>query len=188
MRRSLLLAPVLALALGAPARGADSDAAFVAKAANSGMLEVELGDYAAKNALDPDVRAFGTHMSADHAKANHELTTLAESEGIAVDKELDAEHAQALSKLTAEKGADFDRDYAAFMVKAHQDAVATFQAKAAEHGSALDKWAATTLPTLESHLSMARDLDRQVNRTGATETPPPTSVDERNGAGPQLLP
>jgi putative membrane protein len=60
------------------------------------------------------------------------------------------------SKLTGEK---FDREYAGHMVKDHEKAVALFE-KQAKNGDAaeLKDFASKTLPTLQEHLKMARDL------------------------------
>src|SRR3569623_1899394 len=51
----------------------DDVADFAVKAANGGLMEVQLGEYAAKNASDKSVKDFGSMMVKDHTKANDEL-------------------------------------------------------------------------------------------------------------------
>ena len=50
---------------------------FAMKAANGGMMEVELGRMAQEKGMSKDVKEFGAMMVADHSKANDELKTLA---------------------------------------------------------------------------------------------------------------
>lgn len=57
----------------------DDEAAFIKTAALGGMMEVTGGQYAAKNASDPQVKAFGQKMVTDHSKANAEIAVLAKN-------------------------------------------------------------------------------------------------------------
>ena len=57
------------------------------------------------------------------------------------------------------KGEKFDHEYSEHMIKDHESAVKLFQ-KQAKDGDAkeLKDFAAKTLPTLEEHLKMSRNL------------------------------
>jgi putative membrane protein len=147
--------------LAAPAF-AGSDAEFLKDAANGGMLEVKLGEHAERNAASPDVKAFGKRMVDDHSKANRELAALASKEGIAIPTELDEEHAAMAKKLLAEAGPTFDRDYMAMMVEDHEAVVKAFKDEAKDGKTDVDRWAAQTVPTLESHLAMARNVEKKL--------------------------
>jgi putative membrane protein len=62
-------------------------------------------------------------------------------------------------ELKEKTGKDFDQSYDQIQVKAHEDAVALFEAYAREGDNAdLKKWAAATLPHLKQHLKMAQKL------------------------------
>jgi putative membrane protein len=64
-----------------------------------------------------------------------------------------------LDELKGKSGKDFDQSYDQIQVKAHEDAVALFEAYAREGDNAdLKKWAAATLPHLNQHLKMAQKL------------------------------
>jgi putative membrane protein len=64
-----------------------------------------------------------------------------------------------LDEMKAKNGKDFDASYDQTQVKAHQDAVALFEAYAkGGDNSELKGWASRTLPNLREHLSMAEKL------------------------------
>jgi putative membrane protein len=159
-----------ALALGAaPALAEKSDAEFAKHAASDGMLEVQLGKYAATNGRDPAVRQFGERMTRDHQQANEELKKAAAEAGLTLPSELVPEHQQKLAELTALEGAEFDRRYMDAMVMGHEKEVEEFQEQA-QGDSPVDLWAKRTVPTLQGHLDMARDIQAQTTR-GASMPP-----------------
>jgi putative membrane protein len=162
------LAASALLALGAPALAAEPDARFVEEAASGGMLEVQLGKYAAEHAADADVRAFGERMARDHGKANQELKTVAQGAGLTVPTQMSEDHRGQLEDLTKLRGADFDKAYMDAMVEDHEDDVDAFRAQAEEKKSAIDSWAAKTVPTLEAHLAEAKRVAEQVGARGET--------------------
>jgi putative membrane protein len=135
------------------------DAAFVKDAGQDGHAEVELGKLAQKNGSSPAVKEFGQRMVTDHSKAGAELAIIAKKLGITPPSAPSDKHIAELKKLAAHKGDKFDDEYAQLMVDAHQTAVTLFQ-KEAKQGEAkeLRDFAAKTLPMLEEHLKMAREL------------------------------
>jgi putative membrane protein len=65
-----------------------------------------------------------------------------------------------LSKLS---GAEFDRAYMRQMVKDHEDAVKLFQRESTRGKDAeLKAWAGKTLPALQEHLRLAREINTRV--------------------------
>jgi putative membrane protein len=162
--RIRFLALLASALLSAPALAAD-DKTFVEKAASGGIMEVKLGEHAAANAAHPDVRAFGKRMAADHGKANQELATVAKAQGIAVPSVMNEEHAKMALDLMAKSGAAFDGPYMEMMVADHEKDVAAFQAQAKDGETDVDRWAAKTVPTLESHLAQARDIEKKLGDT-----------------------
>jgi putative membrane protein len=135
------------------------DRAFMTKAASGGMLEVTLGADAAKRGTHPDVKAFGNHMVRDHGKANDELKELAAKKGVVLPAEMNEEHKELVEKLSKLSGAKFDAEYASEMVDDHEEDIKEFKEAASEAKDAdLRAWAAKTVPILEGHLTMAKDL------------------------------
>jgi putative membrane protein len=153
------------LAFGAPAWGATDDADFVKTAANAGMMEVELGRHAAQHAADPEVRAFGERMVADHGKANQELKDVAKRAGLTVPGQMDSEHRDKAQKLSKLRGAEFDKAYMDEMVKGHEHVVGAFEEQAKDSQTEVDRWAAKTLPTLQAHLKQAEKVAERVEDT-----------------------
>ena len=168
----LLAAAALAIGLTnaqvAAASQADSD--FVKEAASGGKMEVKLGQYAAKNAADAQVNRFGERMVADHGKANAELTKICERAAIEVPKDTATKHDAMVDRLTALKGAEFDRAYMDAMVEDHEHDVEAFReaAKSAENAE-VKQFAQKTLPTLEEHLKMAKEIDARLEKGAAAK-------------------
>jgi putative membrane protein len=161
MRHTLLILVVLALGFTGRAWAADpnrGDRDFVEKAAMGGMMEVELGRHASEHASNPAVRAFAQRMVTEHSKANAELTAVAKQQGIPVPAAMDDKHRKEISKLTEKRGTDFDEAYMKQMVDDHETDVDAFRDQAKEGKTEIDRFAAKTLPTLESHLTQAKSV------------------------------
>jgi putative membrane protein len=160
----LAFASLLALAT-ATAQAADAivpgaDAAFMKQAAENGHAEVESSKLALGKTTDAGVKAFAQQMVDDHTKAGNELNALAQSKGVTIPAEPSMAQRAKIKLMQAQDGASFDRRYAStFGVSAHEDTVKLFR-KEAQGGkdAEVKAWAAKTLPTLEHHLSMSKDL------------------------------
>lgn len=126
--------------------------AFMMEAASGGLMEVELGKYAAENASSAEVKAFGRMMVDDHSKANEDLQALAARKNVVLPTTPMEKHQEMINMLEQKKGAEFDRAYVDHMVKVHGEDIQKFTAKATE-GSDADvvTFAAKTLPVLKTH-------------------------------------
>jgi putative membrane protein len=164
MRHTLFVFALLTLGLAGRAWAVPADKEFVEKAAIGGMMEVELGRYASTHAASPAVRTFGQRMATDHSKANAELTAIARQEGLSVPTVMDEKHRKEVAKLTEKTGSDFDEAYMKMMVDDHKDVIDEFRAQADEGKSEVDRFAAKTLPTIESHLSQAKTLKETLKK------------------------
>lgn len=146
-------------------KSASADAAFIRQAAMDGMAEVEHGRTATQNASSAEVKQFGQRMVDDHSKANEELKGLASKKQVMLAAELDQKHRAMQEKLSKLKGAEFDRTYMSHMVMAHQEAVKLFQTEAKSGQDPDTKtWAEKTLPTLQEHLKLAREVNAKVGK------------------------
>jgi putative membrane protein len=170
MKRSLLVTTVLllltypTLSQGLGERSgvniligkAPSTEDFVKTAAMSDMFEIESSKVAQQKA-DESSKKFGLQMIADHTKTTMELKALASKAGVELPTALDSSHQSKIDKLSGLMGVDFDREYDAMQVEAHEDAVSLFE-RYAEGGdnAELKAWAGQTLPNLTHHLEMAK--------------------------------
>lgn len=136
-----------------------SDATFVFKASESDMAEIELAKLAMKQGGNARVREFAAKMVKDHTKSSEELAPIAKKHGFALAKEVSSTHKDVCEKLKKLSGADFDREYMAGQVKAHQTAVKLFtqQSKSGKDAD-LRAFASKTLPTIQEHYKMAQEL------------------------------
>ncbi len=137
-----------------------SDRNFMEQAAQNGHAEVEAAKLAQSKSGSEKVKAFAAQMEQDHTKTNDELAALATSKSVKLPTEPSAVQKSKAKAMSALDGARFDRQYADSMgVKAHEDTLKMFQ-KAASGAKDPDvkAFAAKTVPALEQHLKMSREL------------------------------
>ena len=141
----------------------EDDTDFAVKAADGGMLEVQLAELALTKASSPKVKEFAQTMITDHSKANEELKSLAQSKNISLPTSLSEENQKDYNDLAEKSGAEFDKAYCEFMVKDHKDDLEKFK-KAADDAEDPDlkTWAAGKVPVLEHHLSMAEGMEKAI--------------------------
>ena len=169
----------LALSLGAFAQKSDGslprgDVKFLQKAAADGMAEVELGKLAQEKAMRDEVKQFAARMVEDHGKANEELKKVAAAHSVELRAGPTRRHQKEMERMSKKTGPDFDREYMRHMLKDHKKDVKEFREHAkSRHPNDVTRFAAATLPTLESHLQAARatyDITAASKRSGDRET------------------
>lgn len=143
-----------------------ADETFAKKAAEGGMAEVKLGQLAEEKGSNSEVKNFGRRMVQDHSKANNELKNTTSKENIALPNELEKSDQATYDRLSKLSGDAFDRAYARDMVKDHSKDVSEFQREAKNgRNEAIKNFAAQTLPTLQSHLDQAKQMEQAVNQS-----------------------
>jgi putative membrane protein len=131
---------------------------FVQKAAQGGIAEVELSKLAATNGASDSVKQFAAQMVQAHTDNNAKLSKIAQSEGIAVPTETDADHIALRNQLSAAKGADFDRIYVQAMRRDHTDMLHLLESADSLTDPTLKTFVAQTKPVVAHHLKMANEL------------------------------
>lgn len=139
---------------------ARSDASFMKLAAENGNAEVEAGKLAQTKAKRPEVKALADQMVTDHTKVGDELKQLAASKKVDLPTEPSVMQKGKLKMINTGSDDKFDDRYAReFGVKAHEDTIKLFQTATKEAKDAdVKAFAQKTLPSLQSHLEMARKL------------------------------
>lgn len=146
---------------------AKDDRNFIMEAAQGGMMEVQMGKLAQQNGQSDAVKQFGKRLEDDHSKANQELIGIAQKLGVTPPAQLDKKHQGKVDKMSKVKAQDFDRQFAKAMVDDHQHDVKAFRKQADKGKNAeLKQFASQTVPTLEEHLKMARDLEGSTGKSG----------------------
>jgi putative membrane protein len=152
-------AALVAAALFCSAYAADSlshsDRSFMEKAAKSGMKEVDISQAVQARVTDPQVKSAAEMMISDHTAANKELMDLAAKKGVT----LPADDMKASEKWS-KKDKDLDDDYIEEMKDDHEDAVKLFEKAAKSDDPDIAAFATKTLPTLQHHLTMIKDIKK----------------------------
>jgi len=143
------------------------DRMFMHKAAQGGMAEVKLGELARRNGASDTVRRFGGRMVRDHSHANDVLKGLARRKHVVLPGDIGGKNQAVYNRLSRLSGPAFDRAYMRDMVEDHQEDVAEFRkASLTARDPDVRRFAASTLPTLQAHLMMAREGARTVSMRG----------------------
>ena len=140
------------------AKGGD-DAKRMREIAQADLAEVQAGKLAASKASSDEVKKYGQHMVDDHGKHLGELRTMAKSKGVQLPSAPAKKHQDALKKLEAASGEEFDKRFMTQMVKDHEDALKLVQATAKNaKDPELKADAEKTAPKIQEHLEMAKKI------------------------------
>jgi putative membrane protein len=143
---------------------ANPDQDFINKAAQGNRAEIELGQLVAGKSKDPSVKQFAQMMVKDHTDALSKLQLVAQSKNLTLPDSMPDDAKDLESRLSKEQGKQLNKDYMAGMVEDHQKDVQEFQdATQTLKDPEIKQWATSTLPTLEKHLSKAKQIDAKVN-------------------------
>lgn len=161
MIKSLAI-PALCAFLMTPAFADVEPADFVDTASALGLAEIENGKLALEKGESSQVRAFAQTMIDDHTKSNQELAEIATRKNLEV---ADGPTLMASAKkmiLNLRDGESFDEAYANNQVKAHEQTIELYRKQVREGKDAdLKSFAEKSLPQLEEHLKMARELSTE---------------------------
>ena len=169
MRRLLTVAFCLSLcsvAVLAQKKAAEtpamSDRQFVTFAAQTDMVEANLGQLAQTAAASQSVKDYAQTLVNDHTSDFRQLSDVAHMAGLSVPSAIDAEQNKAtISRFQKLKGATFDRRYIQEMIAGHAKGIAIYKKEAANaQNQAVRSYAGKTLPVLEKHLTGAKDLEK----------------------------
>ncbi|HEX8422097.1 MAG TPA: DUF4142 domain-containing protein [Pyrinomonadaceae bacterium] len=137
-----------------------SDRKFAMMAAMGGMAEVETARLALTKASSDEVKQYAQKMIDDHTAANAELMQITSTKNLTLPTAPDAKHRAMIAKMEKLSGAEFDRQYIMMAGhKDHQKMEKLFRDESMRGRDAdLKAFAAKTLPVVQQHLQMARDL------------------------------
>ena len=131
---------------------------FLTEAVRGNLAEVKLGELAQQKGQSEGVREFGTMLLEDHSKALKETAELAKDLNVIPPALPSAEQTQKHDELARLSGAEFDREFAAEMVKDHEQDIAKYEKQAQSGDSKVSELAEDMLPTLREHLAAAQRL------------------------------
>jgi len=136
-----------------------SDQQFAERAAEDELSEVELGKLATRKAVSHQVKDFGQRMVEDHTKASEELKRIASAKAMSLPRQMGKTGKELRDRLEKLSGSQFDSAYMAEMLKDHKLNLEEFQQEAKSAADPeLKQFAATNLPTVQSHLKQAESI------------------------------
>jgi len=139
-----------------------SDQKFLDVAAQTDMVEANLGQLAQESAAKQPVKDYAQMLVNDHTQDFGKLQTLAAQTGLTIPNAIDAEHNKSMiGPFHAVKGAAFDRKYIHDMIAGHTAAIALYKKEAHDaENSQVRAYAEETIPTLQKHLDGAKALQQ----------------------------
>jgi putative membrane protein len=158
---SLCAIPALAQKKAAGGHGM-TDQQFIDMAAQTDMVEANLGQLAQTVADSQPVKDYAQSLVTDHTADYQHLKDIAGQASLTVPTAIDEENNKTMiGPFEKLKGAAFDHRYIQDMIAGHTKAIAVYKKEAAEaENPAVKSYAEQTLPTLEKHLSGAKDLEK----------------------------
>ncbi len=149
-----------------------TDRSFIDKVARDGRAEVELGKLAQQKAASPDVKSLAARLVTDHSKANQQLMSIAQQEGVKPPSGIGKENTELRSRLEKLNGQAFDRAYVQAQVKDHQKDIQYLQRQAdAVQNPELKSFIQQAEPVMQQHLQMAQQIENQMASSGASNAP-----------------
>ena len=143
-------------------RAAMTDQQFVDFAAQTDMVEANLGQLAQTAAATQPIKDYGQMLVADHTNDYNQLYAVAHQANLNMPNAIDAEHNKTIiDPFQKLKGAAFDHRYVREMIAGHTKAIEVYKKEAADaENPALKSYAETALPVLQKHLTDAKDLEK----------------------------
>lgn len=140
------------------------DKAFVKKAAEGGMAEVQLGKLAQQKSSSPDVKAFAQKMVNDHSQLNEQMMPIAQQMGVSSPQEMSKKDKKEMAKLENLSGQQFDQAYIKYMIKDHKKDLSEFQNTASRtRNSQLKQAAERGAQVIQAHLQDIEQIAKDHN-------------------------
>lgn len=136
------------------------DKKFAMEAAMGGMAEVAMARVALERSQNDAIKQYAQKMIDDHTAANTELMGILSAKGMTAPTAPDAKHQMMMDRMSKMSGAQFDMMYVENAgVKDHSKMEKLFQSESTRGKDAeLRAFAAKTLPVVQMHLRMAREM------------------------------
>lgn len=148
---------------------------FINAAGQASLVEIRTSEMALEKSANADVKAFAQMMIDQHKAGIDKIKAAASSTAMMPPADvLDDFHMRRINDLVETDGdADFDADYAALQVDAHNDAIKLFEdySKDSDATAQLKALADEMLPTLTTHKAEAEKLRDTVTKKDDTSNP-----------------
>jgi putative membrane protein len=144
----------------------DADRQFIEEAAHAGMAGVELGGLATERASATQVRVFADTVVRERSESNAELAAMARAKGVLLPDSTERLHRHDGDRLARLSGAEFDKAYMKHATADHRKTLSLFERAAdTAKDSELRAFARRTIPTLQTHLAAAENIESTISAT-----------------------
>ncbi|TWJ00712.1 putative membrane protein [Mucilaginibacter frigoritolerans] len=133
-------------------------ASFIKNGITGGLTEIKASGEAITNSNNQRVIALAKMMIDDHTTAGDELTKIKTDKQVSGADSISAEHQLLIENLSKKTGTAFDKEYLQMMVADHIEAVKLFTAGSHNPDTEISKFAAATLPVIQTHLDSANAI------------------------------
>ncbi len=133
---------------------------FLVKIADARMMDFKEGQLAVTYGTTEEIRAYGRLMVSDQAKLLNEIKSIAANRNIVLPTDISNDKYKGYQNLAKETGKDFDKKFCKMMVLDHERDVKDFTNAMEIDDKAIQTFAKTNLPMIESHLEKAKALDK----------------------------
>ena len=145
-------------------QGAMADKAFVSKALQGGLTEVQLGQLTLQKSENPQVKEFAQKMIDDHTRLGEQMKPVAKQLNVSIPDQPSKKDRKLISQMQSLSGTAYDQAYVKDMVKDHKQDLSDFQAEASNGSDPTVKDAATQgSKVIAQHLQMAQQLAKDQN-------------------------
>ena len=142
------------------------DKAFVKKALEGNIGEIEMGKLALQKSNDDQVKQFAQRMVDDHGKMQEQLKPAAEQMGVKVPDGPSKSQMKSMDKMKALSGDAFDQAYIKDMVKDHKGDDSDFKMEAqSTQNPQLKQLVMQSDQTIESHLQQIEQIAKSKGTT-----------------------
>ena len=141
---------------------ADNDVEMMEDIAHGNLAEIETGKMALEKGQSDAVKKFAQKMIDDHTKAQNELEKLASAKGVKLPTETDVQHKTIATALQALSGDTFDNQYIKRVGVGDHERTHDLLKKVSTSAKdpQLKAYAAKTIKVVDSHLAMARKMEK----------------------------
>jgi len=136
------------------------------------QMEISMGEMAMHKAHSKAVKDFGDRLRKDHEKSDREVNSVAQRLGVnltptgpgTADERAQADRDNRTQhRLESAHGRDFDREFVRAMAKGHEDVDRMLhRARNEVHDRRVRDLVKSTIPAVEHHRNMARNLESRV--------------------------
>ncbi len=134
-----------------------SDDAFLKKAAQDDLAEIQLGQLAQQKASSQQVKDLAKKLSDDHQKDLNDVKSIAQQKNINLPDQPSAKDQKLMSKLQNMNGQEFDRAFLKHQVRDHHKDIALYQREAQNaKDQDVKTYAQKDVAILQQHLQMSQ--------------------------------